>query len=118
MAGKSDRSALTIFEIIVVACLLAIVIFGTIKLRHHAAGEPNRAMNYQDAALLNTVASAYAVAGRFDEAIKTSETALALAEADKNIQLAAQIRKNIETYKQQSGNRTSPHSYLPKQTGK
>jgi tetratricopeptide (TPR) repeat protein len=56
---------------------------------------------YQDAVVLDILASAYAAAGQFDQAIKTAETALSLASAVKNDQLTAQIRIHLELYKQQ-----------------
>lgn len=71
----------------------------TVDLAEHAAG----LSKYKDAAVLGTLASAYAAAGRFDEAVKTSETALSLALSGKNDKLTAQIRKDLELYKQQDG---------------
>jgi len=55
----------------------------------------------RNASMLDTLASAYAAAGRFDDAVTTAQAALDLALADMNYKLAAQIRKNLQLYKQQ-----------------
>jgi len=55
---------------------------------------------YQDAAMLDTLAAAYASAGQSDKAVTTEERALQIASADPNKQLADQIRKRLEIYKQ------------------
>ena len=55
----------------------------------------------KNASMLDTLASAYAAAGRFDDAVTTAQAALDLALADMNYKLAAQIRKNLQLYKQQ-----------------
>jgi tetratricopeptide (TPR) repeat protein len=54
-----------------------------------------------NASMLDTLASAYAAAGRFDDAVTTAQAALDQAIADMNYKLAAQIRKNLQLYKQQ-----------------
>ena len=55
----------------------------------------------RNASILDTLASAYAAAGRFNDAITTAQTALDLAAANHNEQLAAQIGENLQLYKQQ-----------------
>jgi len=55
---------------------------------------------YQDAAMLDTLAVAYAAAGQSEKAVATGEKALQIASADPNKQLADQIRKRLELYKQ------------------
>jgi len=50
--------------------------------------------------VLNTLAAAYAEAGRFDEAASKAEEALFQAERLGQARLAGQIRKRIETYRQ------------------
>jgi tetratricopeptide (TPR) repeat protein len=54
---------------------------------------------YQDAYILDTLAGAYAASGRYDEAIKTEETALKLALAGKNEELSNHIRRQLELYR-------------------
>jgi tetratricopeptide (TPR) repeat protein len=55
---------------------------------------------HQDAAILETLAAAYAAAGQFDQAVKTAEAALSLATAAQADELANHIRKQIKLYKQ------------------
>ena len=55
----------------------------------------------KDAAILETLAAAYAAAGQFDQAVKTAEAALSLATAAQADELADHIRKKIQIYKQQ-----------------
>ena len=61
----------------------------------------------RNASMLDTLASAYAAAGRFDDAVTTAQAALDLALAAMNYKLAAQIRKNLQLYKQQKTNYTN-----------
>jgi tetratricopeptide (TPR) repeat protein len=56
--------------------------------------------NNQNATILDTLAAAYAAAGRFDEAIKVSQTALNLALAENNVSFADAIRKHLELLRQ------------------
>jgi tetratricopeptide (TPR) repeat protein len=56
---------------------------------------------HKDAAILETLAAAYAAAGQFDQAVKTAETALSLATAAQADELANHIRKKIQIYRQQ-----------------
>jgi len=49
--------------------------------------------------LVDTLAVVYAAAGRFDEAVKTAEKALVLAESANQQQLAEAIKKRLELYK-------------------
>jgi len=56
---------------------------------------------HKDAAILETLAVAYAAAGQFDQAVKTAETALSLATAAQADELANHIRKKIQIYRQQ-----------------
>ncbi len=54
---------------------------------------------YQDAKVLDTLAEAYAAAGRFDRAVETAQAALALATARRVDKLADHIRNRLEFYK-------------------
>lgn len=64
-----------------------------IELAKHAA----ELTNYQNAAILDLLAIAYAARGQFDEAVPTAEAALKLASAG---QLGNYIRKRLELYRQ------------------
>ena len=55
---------------------------------------------HKDAAILETLAAAYAAAGQFDQAVKTAEVALSLATAAQAYELANHIRKKIQIYRQ------------------
>ncbi len=55
---------------------------------------------HKDAAILETLAAAYAAAGQFDQAVKTVEAALSLATAAEADELADHIRKKIQIYRQ------------------
>jgi tetratricopeptide (TPR) repeat protein len=55
---------------------------------------------HQNAAILNTLSAAYAAKGRFDDAAATAQEALEIASTDKNNDLADQIRKKLELYRQ------------------
>jgi spermidine synthase len=48
--------------------------------------------------LLDTLAAAYAAAGRFDEAIRSAEQAATLAEAEGDLALAQTFRRRISDY--------------------
>ena len=52
------------------------------------------------AVALDTLAAAYAAAGRREDAARTAERALALAEAGRDTALAAQIRERLSNYKE------------------
>jgi Flp pilus assembly protein TadD len=54
---------------------------------------------YQNATVLNTLAVAYAAAGRFDQAINTAQVALDLASAGGDQELAGQIREHLITWR-------------------
>ncbi|MFH1614346.1 MAG: tetratricopeptide repeat protein [Planctomycetota bacterium] len=54
---------------------------------------------YRQPRLLDTLAAAYASAGKFDEAVKTAEEAIALAAALEHNDLAEKIQKRIDLYK-------------------
>ena len=56
-------------------------------------------IKYQHASILGTLATAYALAGKFDRAVATAQTALALASAYKAEKLAQYIRKQLDCYK-------------------
>jgi tetratricopeptide (TPR) repeat protein len=60
-----------------------------------------RLTQYQNATVLNTLAAGYASVGRFDKAITTARSALGLAVAAGNEQLASQIRSQLELYNSQ-----------------
>jgi len=76
----------------------------------HAQGRLNEAIKYyeraaelatyQDVTVLETLAAAYADAGRFEQAITVTQTAINLAAAAKNNELADNLRKQLEIYKQ------------------
>jgi Flp pilus assembly protein TadD len=55
---------------------------------------------HKDAAILETLAAAYAAAGQLDQAVKTAEAALLLAIANHADELANHIRKQIQIYRQ------------------
>ena len=55
---------------------------------------------YKEPRLLDTLAAAYAEAGRFDEAVRTAERALELAKLLGEGQLAANIGKRLKLYRQ------------------
>jgi len=55
---------------------------------------------YKEPKLLDTLAAAYAEAGRFDEAVRTAERALGLAGLLGEEKLAANISKRLELYRQ------------------
>jgi len=54
---------------------------------------------HQDATILNTLAAAYAAAGRFDKAATTAQQALELARTDRNDSLINQILERLERYR-------------------
>ncbi|MHC4459173.1 MAG: hypothetical protein ACYS0I_19195, partial [Planctomycetota bacterium] len=58
-----------------------------------------RKTNYNNAEFLNTLAAAYASAGRNMEAIKTAEKALRLARSKGQQNLAAEIQRRLQMYK-------------------
>ena len=60
-----------------------------------------RQLGYREPTYLDTLAAAYANEGRYEEAIKTSQEAVQLAENAGNMALAGQIRQRIKLY--QSG---------------
>ena len=55
---------------------------------------------YEDIAILETLAAAYAAAGQLDRAINIMQTAINLVVAAKNNELADNLRKQLEIYKQ------------------
>jgi len=55
---------------------------------------------YKDAKVLDTLAAAYAAAGRFEQAIETTQKALELASAGQDVLLTEHIRSQLESYKQ------------------
>jgi tetratricopeptide (TPR) repeat protein len=57
---------------------------------------------YEDPDVLEILAFSYAAAARFEEAVKTAQQALALAEARRDDELANHLRDMIEQYKNQS----------------
>jgi len=54
---------------------------------------------HQNAAVLETLAAAYAASGRFEEALAAAEAALKLSLQQRNQRLTRQIRRRIELYK-------------------
>jgi len=55
---------------------------------------------YKDAAVLGTLAEAYAAKSKFDKAVTTAQTAMSLIHAIQNPELAEKLRKQLELYKQ------------------
>jgi tetratricopeptide (TPR) repeat protein len=55
---------------------------------------------FQDVAVLETLAAAYAAAGQFDRAVNVTQTAIDLASAAKNTELADNLRRQLDSYKQ------------------
>ena len=55
---------------------------------------------HQDAIILNTLAAAYAAAGKFDKAAATAQQALELARTSRNDRLIKQILEQLEHYRQ------------------
>ena len=74
---------------------------------------------YQDAAVLDTLAAAYAAAGQFDRAVTTAQTAIALASATKNNDLANQLHERLQLYRQAKPYRepTQPPPMPPAEAG-
>ena len=68
-----------------------------IELAERAAG----LTGYKDAAILETLAVTYAVAGRFDRAITTAQSALNLPSAVQNDELANRIRRQLQFYRRE-----------------
>ncbi len=56
----------------------------------------------RDPDILDTLAAAYAEAGRFSEAVKSAEQALALATSQNNVALADALRVRIKLYRAES----------------
>jgi spermidine synthase len=56
-------------------------------------------MGYREFALLDTLAAAYAAAGRFDEAVRTAQQAIDIAKTSGQNELADEIQKRMELYK-------------------
>jgi len=67
---------------------------------------------YQDAEVLDSLSVAYAAASQFKQAITTASEALVLAGPDE--QLANQIRKQLELYRQEKTYQQPPVENLPK----
>lgn len=55
--------------------------------------------NYQDPAVLDVLAVAYAAAGAFPKAIQTAEQALTLAETANQKELANELRQHLRLYR-------------------
>jgi spermidine synthase len=53
---------------------------------------------HQDASVLDTLAAAYAAAGRFDRAVTTTLKAIELASASGSAELAEYLREQLEIY--------------------
>jgi Flp pilus assembly protein TadD len=56
--------------------------------------------NYQDATILDVLATSYAATGRLDEAVSTIRTALTLASEAKNKEMVNYLQKRLQAYKQ------------------
>ncbi len=59
----------------------------------------NELTGYKNPGSLDTLAAAYAASGRFDDAVKTAEKAINLAETQNQKELAQRIQKRLELYK-------------------
>ena len=55
--------------------------------------------DYNQPAILDTLAAAYAAAGKFTEAVETAEKAISLAEAANEKKLASEIQERLKLYK-------------------
>jgi spermidine synthase len=64
--------------------------------------------DYKSPPILDTLATAYAAAGNFSEAVKTAEKALKLAQSTKQPQFADEIKKHLELYKRGQPYRGTP----------
>lgn len=65
-----------------------------------AVAEPFcRAGGFEDPLALNTLAAAYAEAGRFEDAVKTAEQGLSIAKAKGAAQIAAQLEQHLRQYR-------------------
>jgi len=70
---------------------------------HEAVKAAERAAEltkYGDAMVLETLATAYAAAGRFNDAVTAAQTALGLASAAKNEELSGRLRRQLGLYRQ------------------
>jgi tetratricopeptide (TPR) repeat protein len=59
--------------------------------------------NYKDAGIVDTLAAAYASAGRFSDAAATAEKALKLIEPTGDTERAQNIKKRLQLYKRGQG---------------
>ncbi|MHC4703977.1 MAG: hypothetical protein ACYTFQ_25745, partial [Planctomycetota bacterium] len=69
---------------------------------NQAVGSAERAAGltgHRDASVLETLAAAYAAAGRSDRAITTMQEAIELASAGEDRELADYLRRQLDTYK-------------------
>ena len=66
----------------------------------HLAERASRLSGHQDVSVLETLAMVYATAGRFDEAVKTIESGIALASTQQPDDRVGNLRKKLERYKQ------------------
>ncbi len=80
-----------------------------VELAHRAA----RLSDAREPAILGTLAAAYAEAGRFSEAVKTAEQALALATSRNNMAIADTLRTRIKLYQAGSPYRETQQPSLP-----
>jgi len=72
------------------------------------AGRSAELTGHEDASVLDTLAAAYASAGRFDKAIETAEKAIELAEAAGAEKTAAQIKNRLALYEEGRAYREDP----------
>jgi tetratricopeptide (TPR) repeat protein len=66
--------------------------------------------NYKDTGIVDTLAAAYASAGRFSDAAATAEKALKLIESTGDTERAQNIQKRLQLYKRGQGYTESAHS--------
>jgi predicted Zn-dependent protease len=69
------------------------------------AQKANRITGYRNPDLLDTLAAAYAEAGRFPDAVQTAQRAMAAAVSSGNQELAGKIAPRLERYKAGQPNR-------------
>lgn len=77
------------------------------------ASDACRLTAYSDVDALDTLAAAYAAAGRFTEAVRFASEALALAEAGPHSHTAVQIRQRLDLYRQDTPYRDAIWSEEP-----
>ena len=83
-----------------------------------AAERACRLAKWKGTTVLNTLAAAYAEAGRFKDAVSTARTAIAQAESANRIDIAAEIRLRLELYLAGKPYREKPQKTSPAADGR